>query len=311
VNHLKPPIKLRGHHLICLHFFIGEGYNVEFVAHLSEIVKRAEAGDKIEVCSGADDVCKRCPYLKDDKCMYDKNADPEIQEMDRRAIELLRLKMAERVNWIDIKKRIPGILYEWSRNYCNDCDWRKACEKKVRVNKFKVNFDEIQKAMEDTVRDSFDYFLDLETGEVIALSEEVLSEVQSSLYEGDYDELEDGIESIEFDKEPDLPYWMEDELELAMEVLLDEDGQYLRIPERKSAEAHKVMTEFIETVTDPVLKEELATALNGKGAFRRFKDVLLDYPKERKRWHGYNAKAMKKVITEWLESIEVRSEKEW
>lgn len=175
----------------------------------------------------------------------------------------------------------------------------------------KVNFDEIQKAMEDTVRDSFDYFLDVETGEVIALSEEVLSEVQSSLYEGDYDELEDDIESIEFDKEPDLPYWMEDEVELAMEVFLDEDGQYIRIPERKSAEAHKVMAEFIETVTDPILKEELATALNGKGAFRRFKDVLLDYPKERKKWHGYNAKAMKKVIIEWLESIEVGSEKEW
>ena len=173
------------------------------------------------------------------------------------------------------------------------------------MKKLKVDFDEIQKAMEDIVRDTFDYFLDLETGEVIAISEDILSEVKSRLYEGDYDEIEDDIEYIEFDKEPDLPYWMEDEVELAMEVLLDEDGRYVRIPERKSSEAYKVMADFIETVNDSILKKELANALKGKGAFRSFKDVLLDYPRERKRWHSYDAKAMKKVIIEWLESIGV------
>ncbi|MEW6214589.1 MAG: UPF0158 family protein [Nitrospirota bacterium] len=173
------------------------------------------------------------------------------------------------------------------------------------MKKLKVDFDEIQKAMEDVVRDTFDYFLNLERGEVIALSEDILNEVKTRLYEGDYDEIEDDIEYIEFDEEPDLPFWMEDEVELAMEVLLDETGRYVRIPERESSEACKVMAEFVETVKDSILKEELTSALNRRGAFRRFKDVLIDYPKERKRWHGYNARAMKKVIIEWLESIGV------
>jgi hypothetical protein len=65
------------------------------------------------------------------------------------------------------------------------------------------------------------------------------------------------------------------------------------------------MSDFIGTVKDSILKDELSNALNWKGAFRKFKGILLDYPKDRKRWHGYNAKAMKREIIEWLSSIGV------
>lgn len=171
------------------------------------------------------------------------------------------------------------------------------------MKKQKVKFDEVQKAMEDVSRDTFDYFLDMVTGEVIAFSEEILGEFKSRLYDSDSDEIGDEIEYIEFDEEPDLPYWMEDEVELALKILLDEEGRYVRIPERGPTMAYKSLSDFIETVEDPLLREELSNALTGKGAFRRFKDVLIDYPKERKRWHGYNAKAMKREIIEWLSSI--------
>ncbi|MEW6163387.1 MAG: DUF1284 domain-containing protein [Nitrospirota bacterium] len=123
----KPAIKLRGHHLICLHFFSGKGYNSEFVSNLRKVLERAEAGEEIEVCSGADDICKKCPYLKEERCLYGRDAEDEIGEMDRRAIKLLSLKARRRVRWVDIKEKIPEILHEWSRDYCKECDWRKAC----------------------------------------------------------------------------------------------------------------------------------------------------------------------------------------
>jgi hypothetical protein len=171
------------------------------------------------------------------------------------------------------------------------------------VKKYNVNFDDIQKAMEDVSRDTFEYYLDIETGEVITLSEEILGEIKSRLYDSEYDEIEDDIEYIEYDEEPDLPEWMEDEVELALEVLLDEQGRYVRIPEREPPKAYKTMAEFIDTVEDFVLKEKLSNVLNGKGAFRRFKKVLIEYPKERKRWHGYNAKAVKNEIIEWMDTL--------
>jgi len=173
------------------------------------------------------------------------------------------------------------------------------------MKKLKVNFEDIQKAMEDVSRDTFDYFLDLETGEVITFSEEILREVETKLSVDDYEDIEDDIEYIEFDEDPDLPDWMADEVELALEILFGEDERFIRIPKRASSMAYESLFRFIETVEDASLGKELSSALDGKGAFKRFKDVLLAHPKERKRWHGYNAKAMKRAIIEWLRSIRI------
>jgi len=170
----------------------------------------------------------------------------------------------------------------------------------------KINFDEVQKAMEDVVRDTFDYYLDLETGEVAAFAEEILAEARSRLYDSDFDEIDDDTEYVEFDEEPELPEWMLDEIELALEILLDEE-RFIRIPERSSVAAFESMAEFADSVQDPFLKEKLHSALDGKGAFRNFKDTLIEYPKERKRWHGYNAKTIKKEITEWLASVGIEA----
>jgi hypothetical protein len=122
-------VRLRGHHLICLHFFLGEGYKPEFIENLKEVLKRAEAGEEIEIPAGADDICRECPYLKDTICLYDKNAEDEIREMDRTATALLGLENKEKVKWMDIKKKIPGVFKKWAKRYCEECDWRRVCEK--------------------------------------------------------------------------------------------------------------------------------------------------------------------------------------
>jgi hypothetical protein len=175
-----------------------------------------------------------------------------------------------------------------------------------KFRKLQVNFDDVQKAMEDVLRDRFDYYFDAHTGEVISFSEEIMNEMTSRLYDSDNEEIREDIEYIEFDEEPDMPDWMLDEVDLTLEVLLNREERYIRIPERKKAAAYQSMENFIETIENPSLREKLSHALNGKGAFRKFKDVLRHYPKERKRWHGHNAKAVKKEIREWLNSIGIK-----
>lgn len=171
------------------------------------------------------------------------------------------------------------------------------------MKKIKVKFNEIQQAMEDIVRDSFDYYLDTETGEILPFSYELLQEMKSRLYNEGTEELRDDLEYIEFDEEPDLPDWLTDEIDLALEILLDPVGRYVRIPERDTTSAFRSMHAFVETVEDPELKKRLTRALDGKGAFRKFKDILLGYQKERKRWHGFDAREMKKTIHDWLRSL--------
>lgn len=84
-------LNLRGHHLICLHFFDGEGCDSNFVVNLKNIVQRVE-NEKVKICDGADSVCEKCPYLKDYKCLYDNKADDEVREMDRVALSFLRIE---------------------------------------------------------------------------------------------------------------------------------------------------------------------------------------------------------------------------
>src|SRR5271165_997571 len=59
-----------------------------------------------------------------------------------------------------------------------------------------------------------------------------------------------------------------------MHARIAADGNYLRIDPVSSREQYRWMERFIPMVDDPVLRGKLAQAIDGKGAFRRFKDVL-------------------------------------
>jgi len=123
----KLPVRLRGHHLICLHFFNGEGYSPDFVANLRNVLERAEAGEQINICEGADDVCSACPSLQEKHCLYREDSEKEIRGMDRAAIELLRIRSRVKISWPEIKARIPEIFASWSGKFCRGCDWFSVC----------------------------------------------------------------------------------------------------------------------------------------------------------------------------------------
>jgi hypothetical protein len=175
------------------------------------------------------------------------------------------------------------------------------------MKKLHINFDEIQKAAEDTEREAFDYFIDWETGEVIILSAEIIALAQDILSQSYDDDIAD-YEDVEPDEIPDIPEWMEEEIELALHVFLQEHDRYVRIPERKPSDAYATMKIFAGTLENRQLGELLQQALDGHGSFRKFKNLLAPCPKERKLWHNFNAKAAKKEIEEWLASLGIEAE---
>src|SRR5437763_10362456 len=76
---------------------------------------------------------------------------------------------------------------------------------------------------------------------------------------------------------------------------------FVRIEPAASREQYKWMERFVAGVTDEALRERLVIAIDGKGAFRRFKDVLLNYPTERERWFSYRADLLHWHMQKWLE----------
>ena len=117
-------MKLRGHHLICLNFFKGEGYSKDFINNIKKILK----SDKIEVVHQADEVCAKCPYLSDGICKYKENSDEEIKKLDELAFKLLKIYPNSIIDWHTIKKKLPKMMKEWKKYACKNCDWLKICE---------------------------------------------------------------------------------------------------------------------------------------------------------------------------------------
>ena len=121
---------LRGHHLICLYFFQGDGYDQAFIINLRNAINLAERED-ITVGSGADIVCSRCPCLKQDRCTQTENANEEILEMDAKALELLCLSSHSKISWNNLRDMIYKIFPEWFSLYCIECNWKASCEKNI------------------------------------------------------------------------------------------------------------------------------------------------------------------------------------
>jgi hypothetical protein len=82
---------------------------------------------------------------------------------------------------------------------------------------------------------------------------------------------------------------------------------YLRVEPASSREQYRWMEKFVGSVTDEPLRERLIISIDGKGAFRRFKDVLLAYPAERERWFTYRAELLHWHIQTWLEQHDIQA----
>jgi len=117
---------LRGHHLICLHFFKGEGYDTAFVENLGRVID-STAREGVVVHSGADDVCHACPHLAGGGCNYMADNEEEIKRLDAIALKLLNLEAGDKADWEALRKTLPRIFPEWKTRACGKCDWLRTC----------------------------------------------------------------------------------------------------------------------------------------------------------------------------------------
>jgi hypothetical protein len=67
-----------------------------------------------------------------------------------------------------------------------------------------------------------------------------------------------------------------------------------------SREGYGDMQDFIVTVADDGQADRLSIAITGRGAFRRFKDVLSRWPEEFERWHAFSDERKRGRARSWL-----------
>ena len=88
----------------------------------------------------------------------------------------------------------------------------------------------------------------------------------------------------------------------------DDDGEggerFISLPEWNSADGFRLMERFSAMLRNPMVREELSSALGmGRGVFRAFKNVLGRHPEAEKLWFSFKEKEMKREVLRWYNAL--------
>ena len=128
--------------------------------------------------------------------------------------------------------------------------------------------EDIAEKLEETM-DHWEQFLNVVTGEFVALS--------------------DGVD-IETDEE------------LAEEI--ENSSDHVRLPNQYDIHEYNIMENFTESTTDAYKRERLLRALNGRKPFRHFKDSL-DYVGLSKAYYAFRFLAFIQISKDWCEENDI------
>ena len=73
---------------------------------------------------------------------------------------------------------------------------------------------------------------------------------------------------------------------------------YIELPTKYEVNEYEIMENFCLTVRDQQKQESLLRVIKGKGAFRRFKDKIIDFEIE-DQWYTYRDESIKQIAIEW------------
>jgi len=100
----------------------------------------------------------------------------------------------------------------------------------------------------------------------------------------------------------DLPEWQRDDIPLIREILESED--WIPLPSSYDINEWSIMEAYSHSMESPELRAELLRSIQGKGAFRYFKDTIRRHGIE-EEWYRYRKSAFEEIAIEWLEANEI------
>ena len=124
---MHTPVKLRGHHGLCLHFYKGKGYSDRFVAHMTEFQNqlRANSDTPLLLVDCADSLCTFCPHKTGDAC----ESGQKVKKYDRAVFKLCGLNPGMQITWKEFSDSVKEHILKTDqlKDICSDCQWYSIC----------------------------------------------------------------------------------------------------------------------------------------------------------------------------------------
>jgi len=143
----------------------------------------------------------------------------------------------------------------------------------------KVNLKELAEQM-DFLMEEWSYFVNRVTCEIISIQDSYLG----------YAEEPEEIPAV-------LPDCERDEIAQAS-ALLEKWNDLIPLPGKHELNEYGMMEDFIDAVQDAHLRDCLSVAIEGRGAFRRFKDTAARFG-ALDAWYEYKAQAVLAFAQKW------------
>lgn len=121
--------------------------------------------------------------------------------------------------------------------------------------------------------------------------------------------LSDSALSYAENNDEDYPDWQHEEVLCAKAFLEDEANNFIALPTQYDVDEYGMMENFAYTLDDQHKTEKLLIALQGKGAFRRFKDTVIFLEIEND-WYRYRDEQYKQFTIAWCKSNGINIEKD-
>lgn len=136
----------------------------------------------------------------------------------------------------------------------------------------------------DCLMDEWHYYLNKKTGEIVEIQTEYLSIAEDSEDGDDFSEYKD---------------WEQDSIRDAL-IILENWNDFVELPDKEEVNEYEIMEDFCYSQEDDKLRNKLCNAINGRGAFRRFKDLISQFGMEN-NWYAYKYEALCKIARDWCE----------
>ncbi len=126
---------LRGHHLICLVAFQGEGYSEAFARNFKKLQKTYlnKPAEKVRVIAGPDMACKKCPHLSKNVCLSTIDGpNSRIIALDKKAFKLLKIKPG--IYMIGkLHQHLRRLSKPSLQSFCRNCSWngKTSCQELI------------------------------------------------------------------------------------------------------------------------------------------------------------------------------------